>query len=123
MALLLALAAAVVLAACGGSGGTTTTSSTANSGESAESESAETNEKGGIVMAPAFTSEELFEHPGDNWITSNGGTTNDRFSTLDEINTENVKELKGEWMTKIGQNATAAKFSAEAAPIEYEGTI
>jgi quinohemoprotein ethanol dehydrogenase len=120
-ALLLALAAAVVLAACGGSGGTTTTSSTAGGGESTES--AETSEEGGIVTAPAFTSEELFEHPGDNWITSNGGTTNDRFSSLDEINTENVKGLKGDWMTKIGQNATAAKFSAEATPIEYEGTI
>jgi len=126
VALLLALAAAVVLAACGGSGGTTTTSSTAGGGESteaAESEPAETSEEGEIVAAPEFTSEELFEHPGDNWITSNGGTTNDRFSTLDEINTENVKELKGEWMTKIGQNATAAKFSAEGTAVEYEGTI
>jgi alcohol dehydrogenase (cytochrome c) len=122
----MALAAAVVLAACGGSGGTTTTSSTAGGGEStesAEAEAPETNEEGGIVLAPAFTSEELFEHTGDNWITSNGGTTNDRFSTLDEINTENVSELKGEWMTKIGQNATAAKFSAEGTAIEYEGTI
>src|SRR3954447_16906817 len=126
VALLLALAAAVVLAACGGSGGTTTTSSTAGGGESteaAEPESTETSEEGGIVAAPEFTSEELFEYPGDNWITSNGGTTNDRFSTLDEINTENVKELKGEWMTKIGQNATAAKFSAEGTAVEYEGTI
>jgi quinohemoprotein ethanol dehydrogenase len=128
-ALLLALAAAAVLAACGGSGGTTTTSSTASGGESAESteaepaETSEEGEEGEIVAAPAFTSEELYEHPGDNWITSNGGTTNDRFSSLDEINTENVKELKGDWMTKIGQNATAAKFSAEATPIEYEGTI
>jgi quinohemoprotein ethanol dehydrogenase len=128
VALLLALAAAVVLAACGGSGGTTT-SSTAGGGESsetAESEPAETSEEGeegGIVAAPAFTNEELVAYPADNWITSNGGTTNDRFSTLDEINTENVKELKGDWMTKIGQNATAAKFSAEATPIEYEGTI
>jgi quinohemoprotein ethanol dehydrogenase len=117
-ALLLALAASVVLAACGGSGGTTTTSSTAGGGESTEA-----SEEGGIAMAPEFTSEELYEHPGDNWITSNGGTTNDRFSTLDEVNTENVKELKGDWMTKIGQNATAAKFSAEGTPVEYEGTI
>jgi alcohol dehydrogenase (cytochrome c) len=123
VALLMALAAAVVLAACGGSGGTTTTSSTAGGGGGGGGESTEASEEGGIVMAPEFTSEELFEHPGDNWITSNGGTTNDRFSTLDEINTENVSELKGEWMTKIGQNATAAKFSAEATPVEYEGTI
>ncbi len=111
--LFLVLASAVVLAACGGSGGTTTTS--ASGGESAES--------GGIAMAPAFTSEELFEHAGDNWISNGGGTTNDRYSTLSEINTENVSQLKGDWMTKIGQNATAAKFSAEGQALEYEGTI
>ncbi|HVV89479.1 MAG TPA: PQQ-binding-like beta-propeller repeat protein [Solirubrobacterales bacterium] len=113
--LFLALAAAVVLAACGGSGGTTTTSSTAG-GEAAES-------SGPVVAAPAFTADELNEEAGDNWITNGGNLTNDRFSSLDEINTENVKELKGDWMTKIGQNATAAKFSAEGQALEYEGTI
>ncbi|MFT3864911.1 MAG: PQQ-binding-like beta-propeller repeat protein [Solirubrobacterales bacterium] len=111
-ALFLALAAALVLAACGGSGGTTTTSS--SSGESSES---------GIALAPEFTSEELFEEAGKNWITNGGSTSNTRFSSLDEINTENVKELKGDWMTKIGANATAAKFSAEGQALEYEGTI
>jgi alcohol dehydrogenase (cytochrome c) len=122
LTLLLALAAAVVLAACGGSGGTTTTSSTATE-EAEPAETAETTEEGGIAAAPQFTSEELFEPAGDNWVTNGGGTTNDRFSSLSEINTENVKELKGEWMTKIGQNATAAKFSAEGQALEYEGTI
>ena len=62
-------------------------------------------------------------NPGDNWTTNGGNLTNDRFSSLDEINTENVKELKGDWMTKIGANATAAKFSAEGQALEYEGTI
>jgi alcohol dehydrogenase (cytochrome c) len=119
-ALFLALAAAVVLAACGGSGGTTTTSSTAEGG----GEEAETSESGGgIVAAPAFTSDELYEHAGDNWISNGGGTTNDRFSELDEINTENVSELKGDFVAKIGENATAAKFSAEGQALEYEGTI
>ncbi len=118
---LLALVTALVLAACGGSGGTTTSSSTAPA--ESETEPAETSEEGGIAMAPEFTSEELYEHAGDNWISNGGGTTNDRFSSLDEVNTENVKELKGDWMTKIGQNATAAKFSAEGQAVEYEGTI
>jgi quinohemoprotein ethanol dehydrogenase len=119
--LLLALVAALVLAACGGSGGTTTSSSTAP----AESEPAETEttEEGGIAMAPEFSSEELYEAAGANWITNGGSTNNNRFSSLNEINTENVKELKGEWMTKIGANATAAKFSAEGQALEYEGTI
>jgi alcohol dehydrogenase (cytochrome c) len=107
--LFLAIAAALVLAACGGSNGTTTTSG----GESS----------GAIVAAPAFTSDELNEHAGENWISNGGGTTNDRFSELDEINTENVSELKGDFVTKIGENATAAKFSAEGQALEYEGTI
>src|ERR1700759_4789018 len=122
--LLLALVAALVLAACGGSGGTTTSSSTAPAeSESEPAETEETTEEGGIAAAPAFTTEETYEHAGDNWVTNGGGTTNDRFSTLDEINTENVKELKGDWMTKIGKDATAAKFSVEGQAIEYEGTI
>src|SRR6201992_1956743 len=122
LTLLLALAAAVVLSACGGSGGTTSSSTATEETEPAESETAESTE-GGIAAAPAFTSEELFEPAGENWITNGGGTTDDRFSSLSEINTENVKELKGEWVTKIGQNATSAKFSAEGQALEYEGTI
>jgi quinohemoprotein ethanol dehydrogenase len=120
--LLLALAAAIVLAACGGSGGTTTSSSTATTEES-EAEPTETSEEGGITPAPAFTSDELYEEAGANWITNGGSTQNYRYSTLDEVNTENVAELKGDWMTKIGKNATAAKFSAEGQALEYEGTI
>jgi len=124
-AMLLVLVAALAVAACGGSGGTTTTSAkTAEEGEPAETETAEApEEEGGIAAAPEFTSEELFAPAGENWITNGGGTTNDRFSTLNEINTENVKELKGEWMTKIGANATAAKFSAEGQALVYNGTI
>jgi quinohemoprotein ethanol dehydrogenase len=119
--LFLALAAAIVLAACGGSGGTTTSSSTATGEETTEP--AETSEEGGIVAAPAFTSDELSEEAGKNWLTNGGSVSNYRFSSLDEINTENVKELKGDWMTKIGQDSTAAKFSAEGQALEYEGTI
>src|SRR6201991_1681284 len=96
----------------------------------ASSESSESSEEGekvtasnGITMAPEFTSDELWEHAGDNWVTNGGSTTNDRFSTLDEINTENVSQLKGDYVTKIGKEATAAKFSAEGQALEYEGTI
>ncbi|HWH19431.1 MAG TPA: hypothetical protein VN671_02780, partial [Solirubrobacterales bacterium] len=126
-ALLTGLLAALVLAACGGSGGTTTTTESTTGGAAAEAEpptqEPATTASEGIVPAPAFTTAELEETPGDNWITNGGDLTNDRFSSLSEINTENVGELKGEWMTKIGQNATAAKFSAEGQTLEYEGTI
>ena len=104
---------------------TTTVSAASSPAEAGgESEEASSEEgEGEIEAAPAFTSDELFEEPGDNWITNGGSTTNHRFSTLDEINTENVAELKGDYMTKIGSEATAAKFSAEGQALEYEGTI
>src|SRR6202012_2995786 len=110
--LLLVLAVGVVvLAACGGSGGTTT-SSTATPEEVSEAsggegETAETAEEGAVAMAPAFTADELNEEAGANWITNGGNLTNDRFSSLSEINTENVSQLKGDWMTKIGEDSTA----------------
>jgi alcohol dehydrogenase (cytochrome c) len=116
---LLVALAALVVAGCGG-GGSSSSSSTAET--TAEAQPEEAKEEG-IVAAPAFTNEELEEHAGDNWVTNGGGTTNDRYSSLDEIDTENVAELKGDWVTKIGQNATAAKFSAEGTAVEYEGTI
>jgi alcohol dehydrogenase (cytochrome c) len=102
-------------------GATTSTEETTTGEEPSEGEAV--TAANGVALAPEFGSEELYEHAGDNWISNGGGTTNDRFSSLDEINTENVKELKGDWMTKIGQNATAAKFSAEGQALEYEGTI
>jgi alcohol dehydrogenase (cytochrome c) len=122
LCLLVGLIAAVAIAGCGG-GGSSSSSTTETTEETKEPAETETAESGGIAAAPEFTSEELNEPAGDNWISNGGGTTNDRFSTLDEINTENVKDLKGDWLAKIGGNATSAKFSAEGQALEYEGTI
>jgi quinohemoprotein ethanol dehydrogenase len=128
LCLLVALVGAVLISGCGGGGSSssstpeTTTEAETKPAETEPAEQTETAE-GGIAPAPAFTAEELSAEAGDNWITNGGNLTNDRFSSLDEINTENVKELKGDWLTKIGQNATAAKFSAEGQALEYEGTI
>src|SRR6201995_3965267 len=100
---------------------TTSTESSTTAEESNEGETV--TAANGIAAAPEFTSEKLNEEPTENWVTNGGNLTNDRFSTLNEINTSNVKELKGDWMTKIGQDATAAKFSAEGQALEYKGTI
>src|ERR1700761_7337323 len=125
LCLLIALVGALVIAGCGGGGSSSTTEATeTTTEETAEApEEAEVEEEEGIAMAPAFTEGELSEAAGANWETNGGGTTNDRYSSLEEINAENVKGLKGDWMTKIGQNATAAKFSAEGQALEYNGTI
>jgi quinohemoprotein ethanol dehydrogenase len=104
------------------SGQTMSTESEETSSESSE-EGEKVTASNGISLAPTFTSDELNEQAGDNWITNGGSLTNDRFSTLNEINTENVSELKGDYVTKIGKEATAAKFSAEGQALEYEGTI
>ena len=76
-----------------------------------------------IEPAPAFSSDDLLEDPRENWITNGGTIFNQRYSPLDEIDTENVENLKGVWMTDLRGSATAAKYSAEAQPIVYEGVI
>src|SRR6202789_593873 len=81
-------------------GAATTSTESTTAEESNEGETVTTSN--GIVLAPKFSTEELFEHAGDNWVSNGGGTTNDRFSSLNEINTSNVKDLKGDWVTKIG---------------------
>jgi quinohemoprotein ethanol dehydrogenase len=105
--------------------GHTKTTTVAAGGAPIEKEAEEepASDESEITAAPAFTSDELEAEPGDNWITNGGSMANHRFSTLDEINTDNVADLKGDWMTKIGSEATAAKFSQEAQALEYEGTI
>ena len=102
------LVLALLVAACGGSGGTVTTNA---------------NAVAPIAMAPEFTADELEAEVGKNWLTNGGNLSNDRYSTLNEINTENVHELKGDFVTKIGKEATSAKFSAEGQALEYEGTM
>ena len=76
-----------------------------------------------IEAAPAFSADDLNAEPTDRWITNGGSLANQRYSPLDEINTDNVAQLKGVWMTSLKGSGTAAKYSAEAQPIVYEGTM
>ena len=99
--LLIGLIAALAIAGCGG-GSSSSSSTTETTEESKEPAETETAESEGIAAAPEFTTDELNEPAGANWITNGGGVTNDRYSTLDEINTENVSQLKGDYLTKIG---------------------
>jgi glucose dehydrogenase len=56
-------------------------------------------ERKAIKGAPAFSTDDLAKDPEDAWITNGGSLSNQRYSPLDEIDTGNVKELKGVWMT------------------------
>ena len=76
-----------------------------------------------IEPAPAFSAEQLSEEPKEAWLTNGGTLSNQRYSPLDEIDTDNVGDLKGVWMTDLSGSGVAAKYSAEAQPIVYQGVM
>src|SRR5215510_12077249 len=51
-----------------------------------------------------ITTEELNRvRTGDkDWITYGGSIFNQRYSTLDQITTSNVQQMKGAWLTRLG---------------------
>lgn len=85
--------------------------------EPASSESAE------ITPAPAFSADELAAEPTTNWLTNGGDLSNQRYSPLDEITTDNVADLKGKWHIHLDASGVATRYSAEATPIVYEGVM
>src|SRR6516165_5982155 len=60
---------------------------------------------------------------GKDWVTNGGNLTNQRYSTLKQIDTTNVKQLKGAWMTRLKGSGAAGKYSAEATPLVRDGIM
>jgi quinohemoprotein ethanol dehydrogenase len=60
---------------------------------------------------------------GKDWVTNGGNLTNQRYSTLKQINTFNVKQLKGAWMTRLKGSGFDAKYSFEASPLVKDGIM
>ena len=87
-----------------------------------ESVQKEEKSDGKDVVAPAFDSKELAAAPNENWTTNGGNLSNQRFSTLDEIDTSNIKGLKGKWVTHLG-SGKEFKYSGEATPVVYNGIM
>jgi glucose dehydrogenase len=54
---------------------------------------------------------------GKDWITNGGNLTNQRYSTLTQIDGSNVKQLKGACMTRLKGSGAAGKYSFEASPL------
>src|SRR5262249_29695852 len=62
--------------------------------------------------------DKLLQSPvGKDWVTNGGNMTNQRYSTLKQIDTTNVKQLKGAWMTRLKGSGFGGKYSAEATPL------
>ena len=60
---------------------------------------------------------------GKDWITNGGNLNNQRYSTLQQLNTSNVKQLKGAWMTRLKGSGFGGKYSLEASPLVKDGVM
>ena len=66
----------------------------------------------------------LLQSPvGKDWVTNGGNLTNQRYSTLKQIDTGNVKQLKGAWMTRLKGSGFGGKYSFEATPLVKDGVM
>ena len=59
-----------------------------------------------LIIAPVRAADpemdKLLRGPvGKDWVTNGGNLTNNRYSTLKQIDTTNVGKLKGAWMTRL----------------------
>ena len=73
--------------------------------------------------APNFSADDLASTASDNWVTNGGSSYNQRYSSLDDIDTSNVSQLKGIWRTHLRKSGVAAKYSGESQPIVYNGIL
>src|SRR5690606_19970223 len=64
-----------------------------------EPAAAVTADVAGITPAPAYGAAQLNADPVNNWLTTGGSLSNERYSPLDAINRSNVGQLKLNWHT------------------------
>src|SRR5947199_7329978 len=76
------------------------------------------------VLAADPEIDRLLRSPvGKDWVTNGGNLTNQRYSTLKQIDTSNVKQLKGAWMTRLKGSGLGGKYSFEATPLVKNGIM
>src|SRR6266571_5411925 len=68
-----------------------------------------------VALTPAS------DAPGRNWPSYGGTLSNQRYSTLTQINTSNVTGLKGAWNFHIAYGEKASSF--ESTPVVIDGTM
>jgi alcohol dehydrogenase (cytochrome c) len=78
----------------------------------------------GPVQAAEQAINRLLQSPvAKDWVTNGGNLTNQRYSTLKQIDTTNVGQLKGAWMTRLKRSGFGTKYSAEATPLVKDGIM
>jgi quinohemoprotein ethanol dehydrogenase len=77
-----------------------------------------------ITPSPPFTAMDLNAWSGNDWLSTGGGLTDNRYSTLNQINSTNVQQLGIAWHAHLGvPKKSQPKISEEAGAIEYNGTL
>jgi alcohol dehydrogenase (cytochrome c) len=76
-----------------------------------------------IARAPAFARSSLVAPPRTGWPTNGGNWYNQRHSAVSSIDRNNVANLKGVWRARLDGSGVDTKYSGEAQPIVYEGTL
>ena len=69
------------------------------------------------------SSKALTSPPTEGWPTNGGSLFNQRHSPLNQINRQNVGELKAEWRARLDGSGTGTKYSGEAQPIAADGVL
>jgi quinohemoprotein ethanol dehydrogenase len=74
------------------------------------------------MPAVALAQADLRNPPGKEWPTIGGDWHNTRYSTLTQISTANVKDLKAAWVVHLG-SGLGKKYSMEGTPIVSGGVM
>jgi len=69
------------------------------------------------------TQVQLYPYPGDDWTMSMGSLSGLRHSSLDQINTSNVKNLKVAWTQSLYPTKNYSSLGVESTPIEADGVM
>lgn len=64
---------------------------------------------------------DLAAAPRTNWLTHGGSLSNQHYSPLDQINRDNVANLKAEWRVHLDGSGIGPQFSNEAQPLVHNG--
>src|SRR5437867_11036498 len=81
-----------------------------------------------LMVQPALAADPDMDHlirgpAGKDWVTNGGNLTNQRYSTLKQIDTTNVTQLKGAWMTRLKGSGSGGKYSFEGSPLVKDGIM
>src|SRR5690242_8676617 len=74
-----------------------------------------------VGAAPAQQGVPASDAAGNDWLTYGGNFFNQRYSSLNQITTSNVAQLKGAWTYHTGSSSDASSF--ETSPIVSDGLM